>query len=335
MRIFFLFLASVTLANIIHASDPTKRLPPPTPPYHSPHFAKKEPSFALRATADVLSLPAETFSLDATKIGIRTNSGEEQNLQTYLHHSLHQIHEDIAVIHEELQNVQVPAALPVAPAPIEHNAPATPLNQLLAEQEQRMATALQKQADALQNLSDTTSAELAKAANEVASIKDSHHALMTELREEKDETMQHKTWFRWTADHYTAASLVTLGLYHSQTLTNLLTKIPPLVTPVISHALPYAAIPTGLLFLGLFVADIHHNFQDVPYELLRSSWHIYFQERKWQRPKPSSFFMVPVAITKAISDNLCNVLKPACTMLISTGAVHLLLAAIANAHRVI
>lgn len=353
MRIFFLILASATLASTIYTADVRQKLivtaaltPPPTPPHHSPHLGKKSSS-ALRATADGLSsLPAEAFALDATEISVQTNTGKKENLQGYLHHRFYEIYEEFAAIREQLKAIQQP--------PVPHPADTQPdLEKISSVQEQRITTQLQeqqKQIDALRELCTKTSIpqnstiQVAVDENRTLPLNEAYQRLeqkiegvesrlIEELEGPKQEEESYATWFRRVLDYTVASSLIAAGFYHSHTLMHIATKAATLtMNPMFATALHYAYIPTGLLFTGLLATDMWHNLNGATYGHHRQAWRAYFVAHKWHSPKPSDFLVTSAVIIKVLANSISNVITPALRMLIDTGTVNVILAAGAAIH---
>jgi hypothetical protein len=99
------------------------------------------------------------------------------------------------------------------------------------------------------------------------------------------------------------------------------------VTKVLPY-LPYAGIPASILFAGALATDIHHNLQETTFNNHRSDWKTYCQSQKWSPIKqPSDFFVSTAVITKAFTDNVSHVIKPACKLMVGISIVQLMLGA--------
>lgn len=315
-----IIMMNIMLAALVQAADFKKKLviptPPPTPARNSPNLSKKD-------------LPAELYTIDATQIGIRTRTGEEQNLQTYLHHSLHHIHEDSAAIHTELNDLQKKIATLSSTMQAQNQLNAlenisdtmlTPHNTVLHTKDTE---------DEKQPLDETYQ----KLTQEIKEIIATHHRHLANLEIGKQGTVHHTTWLQSAINHCAASSLVVTGLYHSDTILNILSKktIPMVLAPTIAKLLQYGYVPAGLLFVGLLITNMHHNLRGTQYSHHHNTWSTYFEAHKWRSPQPSHFFVSAAAIIKVITNNIYGILKPTCTMLVNTGIIHVMLTAGATA----
>jgi len=317
---------------------PLRPTPPATPPIHnSPQTTKKE--------------HADIFAVSANQIGIKTKTGVEQDLQTYLHHTIHHIHEELIDLKKELQKE-------TSDLHAKTDVQTSTLNDALKNHEQHVTKQIQEQIHSTktthpEKLTVVTIGEgqirtvdqafhyLEQQSEyntkEIKEIKDAHNKRLSELESAQGpatKSEEHKSWSRWIMDHFVASALVATGLYHSSALCGTLTQVFPtlLRSTVITKALPYISIPAGIVFLGTLTADIHHNLRYAPFAKHRNDWKAYFNSSRWIPFKqPSDFLVSTAVITKAFTDNIYHVVKPACKMVLNTGIVQLMLAAGATA----
>ena len=344
MRIKNILITALFIGTSVSAAEnrlTPKRLkptPPATPPtQNSPQITKKEHT--------------NIFAVSADQIGIQTKTDKEQDLQTYLHHNLHHMHEEVTKLQKQLDDFKGQAADLHAKVDVQSST----LNNALETHEKHItkqihdkiqsSTTAQAATPMLVDIGEGEKRTVDEAFKyledrcestyqEIKSVKDAHNKRLSELEEvessEGSTKTAHKSWLRWIADHFVASAVVATGLYHANSLTGTLTQLFPtlLRSTVLKTALPYIYFPAGLLFFGTLTADIHHNLQDPSFAKHRTDWKSYFNAHSLiPIRQPSDLLVSTAVITKACTDNFYQVMKPACKMVINTGIVQLMIAA--------
>lgn len=326
--VLFTMLISTSLSAADNKLKPNKLrpTPPATPPIHnSPAPLKKE-------------FPVDGFEIVATQIGIRTaDTGEEQNLQTYVHHNLHQIHEKLSTLQTKAKSLQaeIDARASMCNKGLEGHKQET-TRQFQAMQTEIATHAAQPTMVTFTNIDgDEEEKPLNYAIQHLQQDKERYSSALDdqnkrlkllEATQKPPEVTLHKSWPRWIMDHFVASALVATGLYHSSALHSIITQtMPVLVRSSITKALPYlpyACVPASVVFAGMLATDMHHNLQETAFNNQRSDWKAYCAHHRFINTLyqwAPDFFVSTTLIAKTFADNISHVLTPACKYMLVAG----------------
>lgn len=291
--------------------------PTPTPsPHYSPNLLKK-------------TEPAENFRCLATEVGIHnSHAGGPQNLESYLHGTFHQMHDQT---HEQIQDLQsrhitLSAAYNEL---IEHHKKTLKLLHAQVNTVQTQLAGIQSSYTALLEAAQKTiqvqvgedrtislSQALQELQDKIDDIKNSHHIRIADIEATQKPETQHG-WIRKLFDHCIAFSAVVTGVCYAGRFSQLAAKTMATVSHSgISIILPYTYIPAGLLFLSYLASDIRQNAHKNAQTASRD---------RWQRYRA---YLSTISYTAA--HTIYRTLKPACTMVVGAVAVNVLFAAYAN-----
>jgi hypothetical protein len=329
-----LFIGAPISAADDRAKSPN-RLHPRTPPaLNSPAPTKKDFS---QSTDDPFGVPA-------TRVTIRTSTGEDKNLEAYLHTNLHHVHGEVADLQKQIGDLQTK----LDAQSNTHTKALTDHKRDVARQiddahtthsNKPVCVVLDKDKGTIVTLNDAVgylkqSSEQNE--QEIREVKVAHDGRIKKLEAKLEAAenaaavaTEHKGWSRWLMDHFVASALVATGLYHASALNGIITQtVPALLRSTVTQVLPYMYLPAGILFAGMLATDMHHNLQETAFNNNRNNWKSYCASQKWNPIKnPSDFFVSTAVITKAFTDNIGHVIKPACKVLVGISIVQLMLGA--------
>lgn len=205
-------------------------------------------------------------------------------------------------------------------------------------QEEQKATV----AEALQNkhkeLSDTVihvveqlTEQVADLNKEVAHLKEEKAAKVPKENDGDKKTVvaAPTSWHRTLLNIVTASSFFASGIYYSKAVLPFIAKAVTISGTTAATSVPYLYLPAAGLCACRIVADIYADYKKtILYDAYKQSWHDYFKSSSlWRNhPKPTSLFMGSAIICKALVNNCRAVGKTLSKMLITAGAINMLIA---------